>query len=314
VAFLLGRLLTFTAATALILAAIRRAPQGKIVFCIVGLLPVVIQQTASFSYDALHLGGVMLFTAHMLALALQPAALARRDKLGALVLSLGGALLKPGFVLLSLLGFLLPERQFASRRARTLFLAGLLAVPCAAWGLLMVVSDPVPGGGLLDPAAQARFVLANPFEFMAAVARAILQTSSYLVQSVVFRPGQNYGGIPMLFYVLAFAGVTALLRSQDEHVSFTRRQRAALLATAVLQSLFVFLLLYLVSTPPGAPRVVGVQGRYFVGLLPLFLLAAYKSGFDVRAEWIRRRPGAAVFVLAALLGGYAVFAVLQLFY
>jgi uncharacterized membrane protein len=50
------------------------------------------------------------------------------------------------------------------------------------------------------------------------------------------------------------------------------RLRAALLAVVLICALVIFLALYLSYTAPGAPLIKGVQGRYFIPLLPPALL------------------------------------------
>jgi uncharacterized membrane protein len=83
--------------------------------------------------------------------------------------------------------------------------------------------------------------------------------------------------------------------------SLDTRWRIASVAafTAVAYTFVVFLLFFLTSTPVDADRVYGVQGRYFLVIVPLIAV--------IGATLIRRTPprklAAGAAVLLALLSG-----------
>ena len=316
VAFYLARLLTFAAAVALIHAAIRTAPFGKSVFLLVGMLPMCVQQIASLSYDALHFGALLWFTAYVLALARLERPLTAGERAGVLLGSLAGSLFKPGYVLIALLVFLLPRERFRSRRSYWTFTLGTLLVGVVALVLGKLLFDEGLTGPSIDPAAQLRYVLGNPLAFLAAAAKALYLGSRLYAEGLMFVPGRmpENSGISPLFYVLAWVAFALLLRNQEEPVRLTRAQRLVLLVTALAQTLLVFLSLYLVSTAVGKEIVLGVQSRYFIGLVPLYVLAFQGSGFRFQSDWIRRNPNMALLLFLLGTFAYVLWSVWKLYY
>jgi hypothetical protein len=314
VAFYLARLLTFAAAVALVHAAIRTAPFGKLVFVLVGLLPITVQQLASLSYDALHLGAVLLFTAYVLALSQDPRPISGRERATVLLGSLCGSLLKPGFTLIALLVFVLPRERFRSRRAYWTFTLGTLFVGVLALVIGKLVFNEAATGTNVDPAAQLRHVVTHPLAFLGAVVRTVYLSSRIHAEGLVFLPGRMTDSLPPLFYIVTWVSLILLVRSVEDVVRLTRGQRLVLLGTGVAQALLVFLSLYLVSTAVGKAGVGGVQSRYMLGLMPLFVLPFSGASFRFRSDWIRRNPNVALLAGGMVLAVYVGWSVWKLYY
>jgi uncharacterized membrane protein len=89
---------------------------------------------------------------------------------------------------------------------------------------------------------------------------------------VVGRFGWNAILLPLFTYPLVFLMMfCALWGGDDHHIAAVRR--IWWLALAFAGWVLIELALYLTGTPPGADYVQGVQGRYFLPLLPLVGLA-----------------------------------------
>jgi uncharacterized membrane protein len=313
-AFYFGRLLTFAAAAFLFWNAIRTAPFGKGLFTLVGLLPETFQQSASFSYDALHLGGVSWFVAYALACADQPTPLSRRQRWTWFALSLSGSVLKPGYTLLASFVFLLGERQLGSRRTYWMYALGTLAVNVTVVALGRWLFPSNAAHGSADPAAQAAHVLAHPFSFVLTMLRTLHVHFGDLCAGLVYRSGPLSEGLPSFGYALALLGSLLWACSQDEDVRLSTRQRLVLLAGCAGQAVLVFLSMYLACNTVGHPLVKGVQGRYFLVLVAPCLLAFQRSGFRLGSRWIRGRPRLAFLALALPLLALAAWALYDLYY
>ncbi|HEX6886054.1 MAG TPA: DUF2142 domain-containing protein [Planctomycetota bacterium] len=307
IAFWMGRLATLAVAVAALYLAIRVAPFGKRLFLLLGLLPGTLRQMASYSYDALHIAGLFLFVAYALALSQRPGPLKRGELARLFALSLTGSITKPGYALMPLLVLLLPRRAFRSTRVHACFAgatigAGLLLMALAPW----ILDAASVGASKADPAAQAAHVLAHPLAFLEAIGEACMERGpKYLEGLVLLVPGRS-SSLSAWLFPLVLVGLVILLRSQDDVVRLARFQRVVLVGTSVAQALLVFLSLYIMWTPLGHGQVLGIQGRYFLALVPPVVLGFQGSGFTLRSEWIRAHPRAALltFVLGVL--GYAV--------
>lgn len=311
VSFYLGRLLALFMAVALLYSAIKTAPFGKLVFLIVALLPMTMQQLSSFSYDALHIGLILLFTAYLLRLAVEPGKLSRRDAVQLFILSLLAFNAKPGYFLLAFLVFLLPQAKFPDIRKYWAYVVGFVAAHLSFFLLLRTVFNEAGAFGKhIDPQAQLMGVLANPLWFPFQVLQTLYGRPAYYYETIIFKPGWLTSSLPSLWYIFMGVAIVLLLRSVADKNPLSRNQRLILLGTFLAQFLFVFFALYLVWTPVGNKHVIGVQGRYLLTLLPIFIVSFYKSDFRFRSEWIRKNVSLAL-VLFILISLFFVFLHLQ---
>ena len=288
VAFYLGRFFPFVVVIFLIFSAIRIAPFGKIVFLLVGLLPMTMQQIASFSYDALHIGLILFFTAYILKLASSTKKLSKREMWLLFGLSLLALNAKPGYFFLAFLIFILPKIKFKNAKKYWLYTTGFALLNIGLFFLLRIVFNEAGAFGKeIDPNAQMLGVLKNPFGFLIIVIQTLYGKIMYFYETIVLRPGWMHSSLPDLLYLFYGLGFILLLRSNDEEIRLSRNQRLVLFFSSILQLIFVFFSLYLVWTKVGDDGIKGLQGRYLLVLLPIFILSFYKSKFTFSSEWIK---------------------------
>jgi uncharacterized membrane protein len=308
-AFFCARLATYLCVVLLLHAALRLAPFGRLLFALVALLPETLQQSASLSYDALHLGGLLCFTAYLLALSQRPAPITRSEMGVAVGLSLAGTVLKPGYPLMALLVFLVPRARFRWRASYWGFTLGTVGVSLLALVLGRVWFSAIATYEAREPGPQIQYLLSNPIEFLGVLIRSLFLGFQVLWKGLIFLSGKNSESFPTIVYVFAGLAGAWLLRNQDEVVRLSAFQRSVLLGTALAQGAFVMLTLYLVNTKVGHDAVTGLQGRYFLVLVPPLVLSVYKSGFSLRSDWLRRNTELAWLVFSLTLLGCALFTI-----
>ncbi len=297
VSFYLGRLLVFLAAVTGIYFAIRIAPFGKIIFVMIGLLPSVVQQLSSVSYDALHISFILLFTAYILKLASDPDRLTVKQGWTLLGLSLLALNVKSGYLLLSFLVLLLKKSKFQGNKKYWMYATGFITANILFFLLLrFVFSEPGAFPKGIDPNAQAMGVLKDPLHFLYAVFHSLYKGFFFYFETFFLKPGWLKTALPDLWYIFMAVGMVLILRSKEETVLLDSRQRLVLLGTFLAQFILVFLSLYLVWTQVGNDRVSGVQGRYLLAIAPLIIFSIYKSKFRFKSEWIRNNIPAALFI------------------
>lgn len=301
VAFYLGRLLTFLLAVGATYAAVKIVPFGKLVFVIIALLPMTIQQIASFSYDSLHLGLVALYIAYVLKLASEETKLSARQYWLLVGLSLIALNVKPGYFFLSLLIFLLPQLKFGNTRKYWLYTIGFVIASLTFFGVMRVVfNEPAAFPKGIDPSAQIVFVVEHPVSFILLVIDTIYDKFKTFYEMILFKPGWMTSSLSSYFYIFVGAGIVLLLRSNDEKIPLTRQQRLVLLGVFLIQLFFVFFSLYAAWTEVGRDKIVGVQGRYMLSILPLFIFSFYKSKFSFRSVWIKQHINLALGIFLAI--------------
>jgi Predicted membrane protein (DUF2142) len=292
---LLARLFGLAAWLAGIAMALRIAPSRRWLLCSAALLPVSVFQGASVSGDPLTQVAIFWWFAECLRAAergadtLAPADLAR---LGLAALALG--LVKPGYAPLALASLMLPLRA-APRLALAAGALALAGLPTLWWASVVAAADLPPLFPGADPVAQLRHMAAHPIAFLLAAAAAIQALLPAWLDGLVGNLGHFDVEIPVAATALGLSAVVA--SATLGHGRLPRGGAGFLLAAFAATLLTVLAMAYLGWSAVGSHTIQGVQGRYFLPLLP-FALAGLP-----RAPAGAQRPlaGAVVAALVAVL-------------
>ncbi len=136
---------------------------------------------------------------------------------------------------------------------------------------LTTISDPtlIHIGNGANPTLQATYIIGHPLLFIDTVYRTISNTDILRLISPTYavpNAGRAFG----IMLLTAIAG-TILLISSDFGVDKKFRLLAGLLA--IILFVTFCLPVYLTYTPVGAEDIMGVQGRYYLPILPLIFIA-----------------------------------------
>jgi hypothetical protein len=318
-AFYAGRLANLLVSVLALSLALRLMPFYKNVLGAVALLPVSVQQMATLSADALGIATCFLFTALVFRLIVpsdrRPGALLLLGLCGSGVLL---PICKIPFALLTLLYLGVSPARLGSWRKYLLVGAALAAMTILGAYVTVRSSEGATrlGEGIPLPevsrSRQLEYVAHHPEAFLKALGRTCacwgwlyceqLAIVGSLNVVVAFLPAKAY---------LLFVALVALL---DRRAGWRPSPRLQLLAAAVAVLGFTLfhLMLYLVWTMVAGPVIEGFQGRYFLGFLPVALLAFYSPAVRARCA-----PGALLGLTAAAAVGVqlaTLHAVLAAFY
>ena len=288
--FYMGRLFNLIYFVALVAAAVRVTPLGKGVFKAVALLPMTLHLASSYSYDAGTIGLAFLFCA----LALRAIFLERRLGRGELVsLAIVSLLMAPCKVIYGLLLVLLafiPTRCFPSRRWGILYKVGVAGGVVLAICLLRVDTfiSMAAGPSSAPPDASAGSTGSLSNYSLAALASDPLGTLLLLAttteamldfymmsmvgtmlgwfQSTIYAPDH----IALVLYALL---ILASVPDSDDEAILPLRIRGVIMATCLLFYMLLLLEFAVSWTPEGSLLIDGVQGRYFLPMLPMAMLA-----------------------------------------
>ncbi len=287
---LLARLFGLGAWCLGIWAALRIAPSQRWLLCGVALLPMSVFQAASISADPFTQVAIFVWFAVLLRGASLPVLM------GA---ALGLGLAKPGYALLALASFWRPGEPGSLGRRSGVALAALTAaaLPTVAWALVVDATgqpELVPGA---DGAGQLKHILLHPLAFLALVGRASLALLPSWLAGMVGNLGHLDVEIPAVFSALGLAAVAA--SAGIDRGGLGRGLRLGWLAVSCVSALAILAMVYMGWNAVGAPRIQGVQGRYFLLLLPFALVALPGLPF-LREDHLR------IAIVAALLAVLAV--------
>jgi len=252
----LGRIFNLVVFIALMALAMRAAPALALAIATVGLLPMSLHLAASFSPDAMTIAVATLLTA----MTCTTGASACRDRRGRLSYTAAAiAFVKPVYFPIALM----------ARRA-TAWIACAISLAITAL-LLHQTNYAHRPGVMVDPAAQLRVIAHAPFRFIGIVIFDYLRHVPRYAEGLVGRLGML--DVPLPRIVIGMLLVTVIAVALTSESRLTAKDRALAGLSIALSMLLISVSQYLIWTPPGAGYIEGMQGRYFLPLLPLAMAA-----------------------------------------
>ena len=300
-------LLNLCIAVSLTYMAIRRSAPGEWAMATVGLLPITLFLSASFSSDALTLSLSFLFAASVWQIASK-----RRppDGKGLVLigaLAWGVALTKPGYVWLVGLGLTVLPALSRRRVLQVAFFVLAVVGPLLVHVILVlsVAGLSSPRAGIV-PADNVHAMLADPLHvFVLWVNTFASDNGWYLLRSAIGRLEWRDVTLSTPMSLIAVVGMllSVDVKSLQPSVPGVHWMLRTYAITLALAGAFALSMpLYVNWTSLDAPFIQGLQGRYFLVVIALLLLAV--SGWRRRA-FTAAAPGLLivwVVVLAAAWG------------
>lgn len=324
----LGRLFNLLFFAVCAALAVRLAPFGRMAFLGVCLFPMTLELVSSLSYDAMAIGLAMLFTAYVLHLAYEAEAVKKRE---IMILGLLLGFLAPCkmiYIPLAGLCFLIPRKKFGS--GKSYGLAAAAVAFCMAAGVVWINLDKilVYFGGTEEAVEWAggvqgysiSYVLAHPLDGLFVIVNTMVRRFPFYIHSMTggllgWMQYETDEVLIVFFLFWTFLAVQPEKGEEEkrpgEHAQiFSRSMVFAHRAVSLLLCLFTVtaaLLVMLLSwTPLDSAVVEGVQGRYFLPVLPLALLAIRSRRIwweeSMRGIWIGGYSAANLLVILNILG------------
>lgn len=297
----LGRLCNLLVFVAAAWWAYRITPIGKNVLATVSLLPMTLHLAASYSYDAGILALAFLDTALILRAIRREGPIRLPELLSVGVTSCLLAPCKVVYYPLVLLVVFIPGRRFASRRHEVLIKASFIVLPLVVLlGLrlenLVDISGMTDTSDVVGPVrgdeAGLHYtlgdVLSNPVKFILMYLRTFdVMGTNYLfniVGTALACLQQNI--VAPYFYGVALMAILLLssFKSIDDGECMGIPFRMCSVAVFIVCVLAVMASMLLDWTSVTDTVINGVQGRYFLPLLPLLLVALRTSKVTIGAD------------------------------
>ena len=152
-----------------------------------------------------------------------------------------------------------------------------------------VASTPLPQdvpGNPFNPEAQKKFILDNPVKYIGIIFSSISNYFGLYMTSIVGLFGWNDTGLPdVLVYLFIFMILLTATINLGNEIKIGLLQKIIPLLIFFAGVIIIETGLYIYSNLPGADLIVGVQGRYFIPLVPLFLLLFYNFSGIVNPKY-----------------------------
>ncbi|MEC3911074.1 DUF2142 domain-containing protein [Sphingobium sp. CR2-8] len=277
--FYAGRLVNALTGLALLIAALRLLPFGRNAMLTTALLPTFAYQTGSLSPDAVINGLGFLGLALALRTGFMAASPARSVAL--LVTAPLLALCKGVYLPLVAAGLRWQQHRYDRRPGLILGAGALGAIVFIGWmqmsgGSQALYSIRARDTGVSVMTAPLRdqlaVILHDPLAYGSILTSSIIERAPVYLLQIVGRFGWNAILLPLAAYVLGAVMLVAGVASGTS-TRFGIGQRLWWLAVAAGVALLIETAMYLTGTPLGADYIQGTQGRYFLPILPLALIA-----------------------------------------
>jgi len=304
--FYAGRLASLLVGVLAVFWAIRLVPRCKLVFGMTVLIPISVQQFSMYSPDGSTLSAAFLLTALLLRLALEPGPRVGKGTIAALIgLSVWLALCKFPYLVILLLYLAVPAARFGTRQ-RYLGVATGVAVALACCLPLIghgktYVPNRMNGNPQVAIDKQTDFVRDNPTRFVKIVAATVAVHGQLWINQLGHLGwlDTHVNTMALHLYLLMIV-MMALAERSPPPVSV----KLLALGSVVICFGLIVTSCYVCGCPVKCKLVYGPQGRYFLPLIPLALLALPNRAIRLQAD-----PGLLRALAASSAAGMLVVAV-----
>jgi uncharacterized membrane protein len=295
-----GRLFNLLAFAGLSLLAVKLMPFKKEVIMAVSCLPMTLHLAASLSYDTMIIGLSMIFLAWVFYLAYEKEKITVKD---VILLALILVILEPvKIVYLPMAGIclLIPAAKFPSKKHYWLSVAAVVIVMIAAIYLVNKVVltawtthsdyylawDEAAGN---TAGYTLQDVFTNPYDTMLVYYETLVTQFDYYQATML---GAFLGNLdPSLtvpyFCLFLLWGVLFIVsvRREGETVPVKKGQKLWILVLIFLSIVLVLTSMFLGWTPRGYTYITGIQGRYFLPLLPFLLILLFDRNLTIGKDF-----------------------------
>ncbi|MDX1975086.1 MAG: DUF2142 domain-containing protein [Rickettsiales bacterium] len=281
----MARLSMLITATLILYATIKRAAIQPRLLLLISLAPMALFLRAGLGADCLTYAYCVAFINLALASRHQPSA---RHFYGLLALGIAVGLSKNVYIGLVLLTLIAPRFPLPLLTSAHLQKAVLIGLPCLATALWSYYVTSVIHIGTesfnyfnrytevgswfqkeVDAHKQLAYIMEQPFHYglilIGSLCFWLITQSPSILGVIDTNLSFEYGGSYLLLGVAALL----LLYSNTGHYTYRQRSVFAIICALLIGAIFTAMYLYFVSVQNG--YIYGVQGRYFLPLLPLLL-------------------------------------------
>lgn len=303
--FYLGRLANLALYVALVSCAIALTPVAPWAFFAAAAMPMPLFLAGSWSTDTATTAIVFVLVAVALRTAHRKSLMTTGEFACLALLVLVAGLCKGVYAGSGLVALAIPLRRFATRGraavAYTIIVAAMLAGVGASAAVARRNYFTARESEGVSPRLQMRCMTEDPGKFARVVVSAVRHHGPAYMEQMVGRLGWLDVRIPRALMAAELLVVLLATACASAAVHPVMRLMAALALAAGIAA--VLASQYLVWTPVCSPTLEGVQGRYFVPLMPLAITAAAGS---IRGSRVLRVAVPLVSCIANLAGVAAV--------
>ena len=303
-----GRIVNMIVAVALLYFAIKIIPFGKKLILIPAMIPIALEGFTSLSPDAMTISVSFLYIAYVLYLAFSTKVekLQIKQKLILLIMSIIIALCKIVYIPLVGLLLIIPKEKFKDNSNKNkiinfIIIAGIAVVINLTW--LAISSRYLATFREGDSKIQVLLALQHPIQFIQEFLYTCnINSGNYILS--LFGADLGWGELVRLYTIIpyCFLGIYLFTAVTDNNLKnkFKKYQIVWIVLVVLAITALIFASLYVQWTTIGSESILGVQGRYFLPIIPLVMLligSSIKIKSEYNAESINKFIGISILLL-----------------
>lgn len=300
-----GRMMNMIVSLGCIYLAIKKIPFGKKIVLLMSYIPIAIEGFSSLSPDAMTTSVSFLYIAYILSLAFDKKdyIIGKKQVITMTILSIIMSLCKIVYIPFVLLMFLIPKEKFKNeKKVKTIIIiAAIACIINLAWlGVSSIYLAHFREG---DSAVQVKSILMHPIQYIQNCLYTLnLNGDSYIYTMFGGKLGWGelvnvHSIVPYTLFILTI-GIT--LADKTIKDKFKLYQKIIMFLTILAIGGLIFTSLYVQWTTCESDSIAGIQGRYFIPILPLAMLLI-GSQIKLKTEYKDRSIRKSIGIIGTIL-------------
>lgn len=296
-----GRLLNYIFYVIATYYAIKRIPVGKLTLLLVAMLPMMLQQTMSYSYDALVFTLMITFVSYFVLMMKKDISLKITDIVLILISCLVLCRIKSSAYMPMVLLIAIPIIKHRKEKCIKKMIYALVGILVAVVLYKVVEIFFSTGSEAVATSDTSEYytisyLLGNKKNTIMVFINTIWQRFDFYLYSLV-----GYSLSHCSIYMPSFVAVIYLfilflgtIPAEEEEVLFNVRQKTICMVMSLISAGGIIMAMWLTFTPIPCQTIEGVQGRYFMPQL-ILILAVFRS------EILKLKKNIAIYLIIASL-------------
>ena len=286
--FMVGRIVNMLVSFLLIYFILKRSPKNKILFLFIATIPIFVQQMISYSYDSL-LNSFSLYITYLL---IYIQSKERTDKLDDVLFMIGTTYLicsKLVYILLVIPFFFMRTydsvRDFFAKNKKYILMFFVPIFVYLGWELLSAHFYKNPTSIVMGGSSHSNlnYIINNPSKIFLIAVNTFKNRGWFYLQSLY----GNFGWFTfqlenIIIYIFIFMMFSMVVNKNLPSIYFKKGKKTIGIISFFVIFALIFAALYFAWSSYKLNYVEGVQGRYFLPILPLLLICLTpKKQFDI---------------------------------
>lgn len=263
--------------------SIKKIPFGKILLSTYLMIPMMMQQATAVSVDSIMNAIIILFISYTLNLTFKKSPLIAKEKIIYFMLTSLMGIVKAPYIPIIALGFLIVKRRKDITNKEKIIMAILTIIICL--GSYFAISQ-INSGYItefhksyleengVNSKEQINSIISNPFNYLKILLNNFIVNGDYYIYSSI---GDYMGWLSIrapahysIMYILLLI-ISIFVENNEDTLKIS--EKVGVIALTIIMGILVVTGLYIEWTRVGENIVAGVQGRYFLPISILGMLA-----------------------------------------